>query len=467
MNFVTPEFILFFFTGWLFFIISPTKYRFYTILILSYIFYASWSPYFLLLMLLSTSMAYWMGKIISNSHSSSIRKLALTMGILSNIFVLFLFKYFYFFQDIIKTFLPHVSFPDYNFILPLGISFYTFEAISYLVDVYRGKQAAPNWLDYNFYITFFPHLVAGPIIRFTEIYKQFSKQIALPSYENLNKGSQLILYGFIYKIIIADYVATIVDPVFAQPQQYHSLSIAIALLAFAAQIYYDFLGYTHIARGVALFFNIELPLNFNQPYISKSIREFWNRWHISLSLWIRDYLYFPLGGSRGTLLRTTINLIVVMTICGLWHGASFHFVLWGLYHGVLMSIERVLRRYKLGLVNNSFFYRISKWFLTFSLVVYGWLLFRSESVDKMIEMTSRLLNIRTLSNLTFGQLSLQIVTAISLILLCVGGSQIEDLTKKFKINTPLWLKLTFVSFFLIIWMILRSDSPKAFIYFQF
>lgn len=263
-----------------------------------------------------------------------------------------------------------------NIILPLGVSFYTFEAISYIVDIYRGEKPASNWLNYNFYIMYFPHLISGPIVRYKEIYQQYEGTIELPEFSRINEGLRLVLYGFIFKLVIADGVASTVDSIFNNYQNATHLESWLAAIAFTVQIYFDFLGYTHIARGVSLFFNIKLPLNFNHPYNAVNISDFWQRWHISLSLWIRDYLYIPFGGSRGTLIKTVNNLIATMFIAGLWHGASWNYAIWGAYHGMLLSIYHIYRnKFKnknIALANS--YHRIASIAFTFLCVVVGWVI---------------------------------------------------------------------------------------------
>jgi D-alanyl-lipoteichoic acid acyltransferase DltB (MBOAT superfamily) len=221
-------------------------------------------------------------------------------------------------------------------LLPLGISFYTFEAISYLVDVFRGEAPAETFFDYNFYIMYFPHLISGPIVRYRELSSQMKDGVFL-SLKSVQKGFELIVLGLVFKLLIADTVSGLADTAFQNPSVVTVGQTYLAWAAFTTQIYFDFMGYTHIARGVSLLFNIALPLNFDHPYNAQNISNFWQRWHISLSRWIRDYLYIPLGGSRnGGAARTCFNLLLTMTIAGAWHGAGWAFIIWGAYHGLLL-----------------------------------------------------------------------------------------------------------------------------------
>jgi alginate O-acetyltransferase complex protein AlgI len=462
MNFVTTLFVIFFLVAWIFYILAPEKYRSFVLLIASYIFYASWNPAFLVLILASTTIDYWLSKFITISKVQLLRRLALFFGLFINIGTLIFFKYSTFLFSTINNnaLASYMKFIPINLkiILPLGISFYTFEAMSYLIDVYNGKKSAPNWFLYNFYIMYFPHLISGPIIRFRKIINQYEYRIQLPSIQIIRKGTELILSGFFFKIIIADQMAMIADPVFENPLSFHTLATIIGILAFTTQIYFDFLGYTNIARGVSYFFNIELPNNFNYPYQSSSIGSFWKRWHISLSQWIRDYLFIPLGGSKNGIFRTYFNLFITMAICGLWHGAGWNYLIWGIYHGLLLIFEKsILIKSKLFKV------KILSWFTTYISVAFGWIIFRSHNFTTFKNI---LLSIGRLE-FPINQFLPSMTFILFLFFLSIGDSFYIKLLKSFYYYIPKYIRIFVIGFIFIIWIIIQSNTPKAFIYFNF
>ncbi|OGK64844.1 hypothetical protein A2313_00680 [Candidatus Roizmanbacteria bacterium RIFOXYB2_FULL_41_10] len=448
MNFLTLKFLIFFLSTYFIFLKAWPKWRVPFLMIVSFVFYASSSLNYFFLLLLLSIVNYLLGRLLFNASTG--RRQILALSIALNLVVLIFFKYLAFFLNIVSfTFLPSLS-------LPLGISFFTFEAISYQVDIYRGKPAAPTWLSYFLYIFYFPHLISGPIIRFNELYLQTRKKLSLPSYKRLRRGLVLIALGFAYKALIADSLTPLVDPVFKNPDQFNWLSIITAIFAFGNQIYFDFLGYTEIARGLSLLFNITLPLNFDFPYRSQSITEFWRRWHISLSAWIRDYLYIPLGGSRSGKARTYFNLIAVMTIVGFWHGANWNFIFWGLYHGLLLVIER---RFP---AKSHLFSRFWPFIRTYLLVNFGWLIFRSNSLASFLNMLHGLVDL---------QLSALSVSSMFVLLLLVSLSFgqkyfLAGLSHLFK-PFPDYAKVMLGMMIVIIWLLLQTDVVKPFIYFNF
>ena len=267
-------------------------------------------------------------------------------------------------------------------ILPAGISFYTFQTFSYTIDVYRKKiHAEKSFMSFASYVSFFPQLVAGPIERASDLLVQFNKAREVTT-SGFFIGVRLFGWGVFKKLFIADNLAKIVDPIFANPSSYDSLSLLIALYAFAFQIYCDFSGYSDMARGLAKMMGFELSVNFNLPYFSKSVSEFWTRWHITLSNWIRDYIYFPLGGSHGGKIFSSKNLIFAMVLSGLWHGAGWNFILWGGYNGVIMASEHTLKESRL-----TYWWRrrssVLRIIVTFHLICFGWLLFRVSSISEL------------------------------------------------------------------------------------
>ena len=347
-------------------------------------------------MLASILLNFFIGKWIENKEGRS-KVVALTVGIVVNLGVLVYFKYSQFIVENINQLLSVLSIPIIDGIkyerLPLGISFYTFQSISYLVDVYRKEvKAQRNFLNLGLYVALFPQLVAGPIVRYNEIAEQLLQRT-----QNLikfNEGIRRFVIGLGKKMLIANPMAYIADEIYMLPVNDISTPMAwLAVLAYSLQIYYDFSGYSDMAIGLGKMFGFDIAENFNFPYISKSIREFWTRWHISLSIWFRDYLYIPLGGSRGSTLLTMRNLIIVFFITGLWHGASWSFVIWGLFHGIFMLIERagfdkILKRMP-AMIQHMYMLLI---------VVFGWVLFRIENWTDALQIQKTMLGMNVQSS---------------------------------------------------------------------
>jgi alginate O-acetyltransferase complex protein AlgI len=347
------------------------------VLLASYVFYASASWKFCLLLGAVTIGNQVAARLIEAVKENPRRaKLVMGVAVALDLTVLGVFKYYGFFSQDIDDFMHSIGLglpvPLAAIALPVGVSFYVFQAISYTVDVWRGLLPPAKFIDFGIYLAFFPHLVAGPIVRARELIPQFSAP-RNPREVPVATAVMLICLGLIKKVAIADYLArAIVDPVFGVPEQFHTPDVALAAYAYAAQIYCDFSGYTDIAIGLALLMGFVFPQNFNKPYRSRSFQEFWTRWHITLSRFLRDFLYIPLGGSRGGKIFTARNLMLTMLLGGLWHGAAWTFVLWGGLHGTALVVERVARD------------RIRwsppewlKWFVTFHVVVLAWILFRS------------------------------------------------------------------------------------------
>ena len=350
----------------------------------SLIFYGAWNPLFIPLLIFSAYLDFWCAQQIRLNSINS--RLFVTLSLLGNLGLLCFFKYGDFLLEMGFHFGNAISLPlpriYLDVILPVGISFYTFQTIAYTIDVYRNEIAPEEkFVDYFAYVSFFPQLVAGPIERPQRLLPQIkrSPETAI-SKADLKAGVELICRGLIKKLVIADVVAGYVDTVYADFAGHSAYSIFAATLLFAIQIYCDFSGYTDIARGVARIFGIRLMENFDYPYFSCSMREFWHRWHISLSTWLRDYLYISLGGNRRGAVIWYRNLFVTMVLGGLWHGASANFVAWGAYHGVLLIVEQFVRRLgpKRNLVPRSV-----RWIITINLILFGWLLFRIEDIGDL------------------------------------------------------------------------------------
>ena len=291
-----------------------------------------------------------------------------------NLGVLGFFKYFNFFIDSARPLLESIglSGETLSIILPVGISFYTFQTLSYTIDVYRGVlKPANHFLDFALFVAFFPQLVAGPIVRARELLPQLA---AVPAWSKRRcyGGAQQMLRGAVKKVLLADRLGEVVDVVFAGPDLYSGVTVWIAVLAYAGQIYYDFSGYSDIAIGAAKMLGYRFPVNFRHPYLATSMAEFWHHWHMTLSRWLRDYLYISLGGNRGGMLNTYRNLLLTMTLGGLWHGAAWTFVLWGIWHGMALAVERYFK--DVSALRPG---RIVGWTMTFCVVLIGWVLFRS------------------------------------------------------------------------------------------
>ena len=369
------------------------------LLVGSYVFYAGWDWRFTGLLLISTITDYIIGRSLGNSDNDYRRKQLLTASIVVNLSILGFFKYFNFFADSFISMLGIFGQEPDMFtlavILPVGISFYTFQTLAYSIDVYRKRiEPEKNLVDYGLYVAFFPQLVAGPIERAHRLLPQIKRPRSVTS-DQLNSGIFLIIWGLFKKVVIADQLAITVDTVFSGDIENGTLTIIAGSLAFAFQIYCDFSGYTDIARGISKLFGFELMLNFKLPYFAKNPSDFWSRWHISLSTWIRDYLYIPLGGNRKGKVKTFLFLMIAMTLGGLWHGAAWTFVLWGAYHGTLLVAYRSLdtrNRFPYltkagGRLRSTF--QISTMFL---LVTIGWVIFRAESVGHIATLFVDLVN---------------------------------------------------------------------------
>ena len=382
------------------------------IVVASYVFYGWWDKTFLLLIALTTFCSFISGIIIKNYREKELNhiftpKFITAANIILNIGILFVYKYFNFFADSFSALLEYFGAkPDkitVNLVLPVGISFYTFQALSYTIDVYRKKIAPTTQIiDFFAFISFFPQLVAGPIERATNLLPQFQKPRKF-DYAQAVDGLRQMLWGFFKKIVVADNCAEVVEHLFTENNA-GGFRLFYAGVVFAFQIYCDFSGYSDIAIGTAKLFGIKLMQNFNVPYFSRNIGEFWQRWHISLMTWFRDYIYFPLGGSRKGKLKTVINGLTVFLVSGLWHGANWTFVVWGLYNGILISIQRFLpiKKHKEIVAVNSFLPSLKEFFQmlsTFILVIFGWIIFRSDNISQAF---SFIANIITKPNLDFS-----------------------------------------------------------------
>ena len=403
MLFTQLEFLLFFVLVLLLVWSSRTpRIRHSFLLLASYYFYAYWDYRFCGLIFLSTVIDFIVARRIDRAANHRAKRLLLCLSLFANLGLLGFFKYCNFFIDSAAPLLEAMGLgtSSLSIILPVGISFYTFQTLSYTIDVYRGViKPVERWIDFAMYVSFFPQLVAGPIVRASEFLPQLQRMPQWSS-RRFYGGVQQMLRGAIKKVILADRLAEMVDVVFAGSDLYSGATLFVAACAYAGQIYYDFSGYSDLAIGAAKMLGYRFPINFRHPYLATSLSDFWRRWHMTLSRWLRDYLYISLGGSRGGTLKTSRNLIITMLLGGLWHGAAWTFVLWGLLHGLGLVVERFFRSTTRKIVDRATvdltsgdqsFSRLRQHFhvavnamFTLSVVLAGWVLFRSESLDTAV-----------------------------------------------------------------------------------
>jgi alginate O-acetyltransferase complex protein AlgI len=390
MLFNSFNYLIFFPVVVLIYFVVPHRARHVWLLISSYYFYMSWNPKYALLIALSTVITYISGLLIGRETLSVRKKLWVFLSMASNLSILFLFKYFDFFIENANRILAAMSMellsPEFDVILPVGISFYTFQALSYTMDVYRGEiYVEKNILRYALFVSFFPQLVAGPIERSKNLLVQIGRRHYF-DYERVKSGLMLMLWGLFLKLVVADRVAIVVNNVYGDYASYEGIILVIATLFFGMQIYCDFASYSLIAKGSAEVMGFKLMDNFRQPYFSMSVAEFWRRWHISLSSWFRDYLYIPLGGNRKGNLRKYLNIMIVFLVSGLWHGANWTFVIWGFLHGAFQVTGQILRPVKkkiidaLSIDEMRMSYKLGQMIITYGLVNFAWIFFRAPGI---------------------------------------------------------------------------------------
>ncbi len=432
-----------------------------------YFYYLSSGFYFWLL-IFSSIVDYSIAKYIHETTEQSKRKTALILSLFINLGLLSYFKYTNFFIDNIN-FLVGTKIEFLKIFLPIGISFYTFQTMSYTIDVYRKNlKPTDSFLDFLFFVSFFPQLVAGPIVRASQFIPQIRRKNNVTDY-HIDKALLFIMGGLIKKCIIADYIGgNFVRRVFEAPEKYSGFENLLGTYGYTVQIYCDFSGYSDIAIGLALLMGFKLPMNFRSPYQSKSITEFWRRWHISLSFWLRDYLYISLGGNRRGKIRTYINLFLVMFFGGLWHGASWKFVIWGMLHGVMLAIERFFKEF-IRIPKNAVTNFI-KWFLTLHFVIFCWIFFGAQSFDKA------LIIIKNIGEIFTENIDVMTrVTQYKYIILLIIISFITHLTpdryffKGYKIFKNINLVFKPIMLGLVFWLVylVMNSEIQPFIYFQF
>lgn len=457
------------------------------VLISSYVFYGWWDWRFLFLIIISSLVDFIVGQAIGKTDNKKKRKGFLIVSLLVNLGFLFYFKYTNFFietfVDAYTLFGNKLEISTLNIILPVGISFYTFQTLSYTIDIYRNQlKPTKNVLAFFSFVAFFPQLVAGPIERASHLLPQFYKTYKF-NYNQVKSGLLLIAFGLFKKMVIADRAAIIVNQVYNNPNDYSGVETILATFLFAFQIYCDFSAYSDIAIGVARTMGFDLMKNFDSPYFSKSITEFWRRWHISLSTWFRDYVYIPLGGSRKGKYRTYANLFIVFVVSGLWHGAAMTFLIWGVIHGLIIVLEKATINIRipiytsLGLVKNEISYKLVFSFITFSIVSFSWVFFRANSFDDALTIVSGLFenNYIILFTDNLYKLGLERNELIILFISIISLLVFEVLHKHFNINFILkkqpivfrWCMYILIFLIITILGIYGDNDTSQFIYFQF
>ncbi len=446
----------------------------------SLFFYGYFNFSYLWIIITSVAVNYLISCYFENTkgQSNSFRKILYIFGLMANVGILFVYKYLDFCFEIVGNIFS--TDPIYiGLILPLGISFFTFQQVSYLIDSYNGKAKLYNILDYSLFVTFFPQLIAGPIVLHSEVIPQFENKNNLRfNYDNFAKGLFVFSKGLAKKVIVADNFGKIVAFGYNNVSNLSSFEAILCILAYTFQIYFDFSGYCDMASGIANMFNIELPINFNSPYKARNISDFWKRWHMTLTRFLTNYIYIPLGGSRCSTARTCLNVLIVFAVSGIWHGAGYTFILWGIMHGIAMVIYRLFRKY-IDKVPYAF-----TWFITFLFVNITWVYFRADSIEvanKLLmrtfsggftlnfEITETLLNIIPISvvaNLFEFNGVLNIIMIglmIGFTLICLFTKNVHERSAKFepKLSTLL------ITGFLLLWSILSLSGVSTFLYFNF
>ncbi len=483
MLFNSVQYLIFLPTVVLLFWLSPRAVKMPLLLVASYIFYASWNPPFVLLIIGLTLFNFYWGKILARSTTN--RKKVFTTGIVANILTLATFKYANFFLDTVSSAIHLVSkqSPDLalNIILPLGISFFVFEFIHYLFEVNRGGKPVESFVHFALFAAFFPTQIAGPIKRYDDFMKQMTDTNPF-KLEYFDEGLPLIVMGLAKKLLIADNLAILVQMGFSTPSAYGAPELWLFTYAFAFQIYFDFCAYTDIARGSAMLFGYHIPINFNLPYIAANMADFWHRWHISLSTWLRDYLFIPMGGSRVANWKVNRNILVTFALGGLWHGASWSFVIWGLFHGLCLVVHREFvalkgRLPKLDPLWKSGFWHYLSIFLTFNAVCIGDVFFRLQdskqafaAVKKML-LFSPIYTADEAHHFFIAKETLPIIVPVTVTMVAVLFLANLPLSKLINDRAfdrvPPFLKGAFCAVLIIAMVVLIPTTSAPFVYFQF
>lgn len=458
--------------------VFPHRFRWLILLIASYYFYMSWNIKYVVLILATTLISYVTALLLEKTDNLKVKRVLLALAATISLGILFFFKYFNFFQEnviaLLNAFAIQLHPTTLKLLLPVGISFYTFQTLSYVIDVYKGTISAERHFGkYAAFISFFPQLVAGPIERTSNLLPQIKAEHHF-DYNKASYGMKLMVWGFFKKLVIADVFAGYVDAVYNSPHAFKGFSLVLATFLFTIQIYCDFSGYSDIAIGCAKLLDIDLMQNFNSPYFSASIKEFWSRWHISLSTWFRDYVYIPLGGNRKGKFRTNLNLILTFLVSGLWHGANWTFVIWGGIHGILQVIEKAF--FKNSTVRKFSFTWFLRVILVFFLCSFAWIFFRANTLAEANLIIANLFYGCTnpvqyfLNGFYDIGLSMETLFIPAISLLILGLYDFFSL----KTDVIQWISsrnimIRYSIYFamLIFIMLFKSSAEAAFVYFQF
>ena len=483
MTFNSWEFLIFYPIVAALYFLLPKKLKWPMLLIASYYFYAFYQAELLFLIILTTAVSFFMSHLIERTEKTGLRKLYLALTLVVCLGVLFFYKYFNFIgssiSGIIALFGKEPPSIVLDLVLPVGISFYTFQTLSYVIDVYRGDiKTEKNIFFYALFVSFFPQLVAGPIERPGNLIPQL-REYHEPKRENFIRGGKQMLLGFFKKICVADLVSSYVSAVYNSAEEATSLAVVLATLMFAVQIYCDFSGYTDIATGCARVMGIRLMKNFDHPYSASTVKEFWSRWHISLSGWFKDYLYIPLGGSRRSPARNMLNVFIVFLVSGLWHGANWTFVVWGALHGLYRVVGTLTIEKRNALVRRAGFTPESKLVLavrrvfTFILVSLAWIFFRANSISDAFTLIGALFTDFAPVGVAFSSMNLDTVSAF-LIVFAIAVMVILDRAVLYGEDdgSDMLVRdgafIYFVLAIMLVWLLLLSRGQSStFIYFQF
>ncbi len=476
MLFNSFQFFIFFPLVTILYFIIPYKFRWLLLLTASCYFYMAFIPYYILILAGTIVVDYIAGIVIETAATKKKKKLFLIISLIANIGILVVFKYYNFFLQELELATAYLgikmNIPFLSIVLPIGLSFHTFQAMSYTIEIYRGNFKAEHHFGiYALYVMFYPQLVAGPIERPQNILPQLRKKNDI-EYGRISSGLKTMLWGFFKKIVIADRLGVLVNSVYDMPEAYDSVSLLLATYLFAFQIYCDFSGYSDIAIGAAKVMGYDLMENFRTPYVSKSIKEFWERWHISLSTWFRDYVYIPLGGNRVKKIYWHRNLLIVFLISGLWHGANTTFIVWGALHGFYLIVSLLLSNYlKIYFSSENHAVKIIKTLVTFHLVVFAWIFFRAKNMDNALFIIEQIFKFKdySLQNMELihtAKVNSVIITILLLLIFIVMDPFMDRLIKSRKTMGKTANLIVYACIFITILMF-GYFGKTDFIYFQF
>jgi D-alanyl-lipoteichoic acid acyltransferase DltB (MBOAT superfamily) len=461
----------------IFWLAFPPKKRWIILLCSSYLFYFTWKPWYAIILLICSVATWWLGIRIAVSGVINDRKKYLAAALIINLGALFFYKYFNFFSETLRSVFSFsglsYQIPYSNILLPLGISFYTLQALSYVIDVYKERINVEKHIGiFCLYLAFFPKLISGPIERAGNLLPQLNSRNRI-DWDNINSGINLFIWCLFKKVVIADRLAMYVDMVFSQPHDYWGWTLIVAAWLFALQIYCDFSAYTDMAIGCGRIFGIELTQNFNFPYFARSIADFWRRWHISLTSWFRDYVYFPLGGNRVTKGQWAFNILIVFLLSGLWHGANWTFMFWGLLHGSFYLIGKITRssREKLceSLSLKGNFLNFLQIIITFNLVSIAWVFFRAENINEALYIISNMfVNITWPLNMMASQFSTYLTFLLAILFIAMEIIRYIDIGLGYKYSRAIPPVFKYSAYVAVLIMIsLLGVSSNKFIYFHF